>query len=180
MFQELLHVPLVMRAPGMVPENRRFDEEVGLTDILPTLLEATGQAMPVGIEGRSLLPACNGTPKHPLSAAFSSFYSEVDERNLSWAVRKGDFKLRMRGPAVTYLYNLADDPREKTDVDVRYPLALRALRIALGQFIAAPEKHNWRSPQVASQVVGRPITQEKKADVPEDLKEQLRALGYMQ
>ncbi len=180
MHQELLHVPLVMRAPGVVPGNSRFDTEVGLTDIVPTVLAAIGQPIPKGIEGYDLLPVCAKTRFDPLSAAFSSFYSEADERNLSWAVRKGDFKLRMKGPAVTYLYNLAEDPREKIDVDERYPLALRALRISLSQFIAAPQKHRWTSGEVASQVVSRPVAKEKKADVPEDLRKQLQALGYMQ
>ncbi|MCP4606839.1 MAG: sulfatase [Proteobacteria bacterium] len=178
--QELLHVPLVIRAPGVVPAGKRIKSEVGLGDILPTLLAATNAPLPKRIEGRDLLPICNGGLPDPLCAAFSSFYSEADSRNLSWAVRKGDFKLRMRGPAVTYLYNLASDPRERTDVDTRYPLALRALRIALGQFIAAPDKRNWTSGQIAGQIVGAPKTHDEQAEMPEDLKQQLRALGYIQ
>jgi choline-sulfatase len=179
LFQELLHVPLVMRAPAVVPAGKRLKNDVGLADILPTLLTATGVPVPKGVEGRDLLPICNGALPCPLSAAFSSFYSEADERNLSWTVRKGDFKLRMKGPAVSYLYNLADDPREKTDADTRYPLALRALRIALGQFIGAPDKHNWASGTLAAYVAEAPKGQSEEADMPEDLKQQLRALGYI-
>ena len=85
----------------------------------------------------------------------------------------------MRGPARTYVYNLDDDPRELKDVDTTYPLALRALRIALGQFIAAPDKHDWASGQLADQVVSTPKPNTEQADMPEDLKQQLRALGYM-
>jgi hypothetical protein len=65
------------------------------------------------------------------------------------------------------------------DVDLRYPLALRALRIALGQFIGAPDKRHWNSQLVAAQVVGKPKAREEEADMPEDLRQQLRALGYM-
>ncbi len=179
LFQELLHVPLVLRAPGVVPAGRRIKAEAGLADILPTALKAAGLEIPAGLEGRDLLPVCNGAVPDPMEASFSSFFSEKDERNLSWSVRKGDFKLRMKGPARTYLYNLADDPREQTDVDVKYPLALRALRIALGQFIAAPNKREWQSRELALHAVS-PKSQSETAEVPEDLRDQLRALGYMQ
>jgi arylsulfatase A-like enzyme len=179
LFQELIHVPLVIRAPGVVPAGKRLTNNVGLADILPTVLAATGVPIPKGMEGIDLLPVANGVLPDPMNAAFASFFSEADDRNLSWAVRKGDFKLKMRGPARTYLYDLSNDPRERVDVDVRYPLALRALRIALGQFIGAPDKHNWNSQLVATQVVGQPKARDEQADMPEDLKQQLRALGYM-
>jgi arylsulfatase A-like enzyme len=178
--QELLHVPLAIRAPSLAPGNRRHAWEVGLADILPTALVATGQQIPKGMEGIDLLPIAQGAAPDPLSAAFSSFWSEADDRNLSWAVRKGDWKLRMRGPVRTYLYNLADDPKERADVDERYPVALRALRIMLGQFIGAPDKQRWASPDVAAEVVSRPEADEERTDLPEDLKKQLRELGYMQ
>ena len=117
----------------------------------------------------------------PLEASFSSFWSEADGRNLQWSVRKGDWKMRMRGPVNTYVHNLANDPKEKVDVDERHPIALRALRIALGQFIAAPDKASWMSGQLASEVVGKPKTEEDQMEnLPEDLKDQLRQLGYMQ
>jgi arylsulfatase A-like enzyme len=179
LFQELIHVPLVIRAPGVVPAGKRLANNVGLSDILPTVLAATGVPVPKGMEGTDLLPVANGEVPDPMNAAFASFFSEADDRNLSWAVRKGDFKLKMRGPARTYLYNLNNDPRERVDVDVRYPLALRALRIALGQFIGAPDKRHWNSQMVAAQVVGKPKAREEEAEMPEDLREQLRALGYM-
>jgi hypothetical protein len=54
-----------------------------------------------------------------------------------------------------------------------------ALRIALGQFIAAPRKTDWRSPELALHAVSAK-TQTETAEVPEDLRDQLRALGYMQ
>ncbi len=179
LYQELLHVPLVMRAPGVVPAGRRLTVEAGLADVLPTALSAVGADIPKNLEGRDLLPACNGAVPHPMDASFSSFFSEADDRNLSWCVRKGDFKLRMKGPVNTFLYNLGDDARERNDVDTKYPLALRALRISLGQFIGAPGKREWRAPELALHLVSSKA-QSETAEVPDDLKSQLRALGYMQ
>lgn len=179
--QELLHVPLVMRAPGLVPKGKRISADVGLADVLPTALAATGQAVPTGMEGANLIPAANGALEDPLGAAFSSFWSEADSRNLQWSVRTGKWKMRMRGPVNTYIHNLEQDPREKMDADEKYPIALRALRIALGQFIAAPDKANWTSGKIAAQIVVKPEADEDKIEnLPEDLKAQLKQLGYMQ
>jgi arylsulfatase A-like enzyme len=179
LYQELLHVPLVIRAPGVVPGGLRSEAEVGLVDILPTALHAVGADIPQQLEGKDLLPLCNGDTQNPMEASFSSFYSEADERNLSWAVKKGDFKLRMKGPANTFLNNLGVDPRETLDDDEKYPLALRALRISLGQFIGAPSKTNWKADEIALKAVTSPPESEN-TEVPDDLKAQLRALGYMQ
>jgi choline-sulfatase len=178
--QELLHVPLIIRAPGIVPAGARIPRDVGLADVLPTALSAAGVAAPDGLEGIDLLPMARGALPDPTEAAFSSFFSEADDRNISWAVRKGAWKMRMHGPARTFLYNLADDAREATDVDEKYPLAARALRIALGQFIGAPQKGSWAAGALAQEIVSRPEAQGEKTEVPEDLKVQLRALGYMQ
>lgn len=178
LFQELLHVPLVIRAPGVVPAGIRSIAEVGLADVLPTALHAVGAQSPKQLEGRDLLPICNGDIQDPLDASFSSFFSEADDRNLSWCVRKGDFKLRMKGPANTFVNNLALDPRETRDDDTKYPSALRALRIALGQFIGAPNKADWKKNAIAMQTVS-PTVESETTDVPDDLKAQLRALGYM-
>lgn len=178
--QELLHVPLIVRAPGIVPAGARIPRDVGLADVLPTALSAAGVAAPDGLEGIDLIPVARGALPDPTAAAFSSFFSEADDRNISWAVRKGPWKLRMHGPARSFVYDLTGDPRETTDAEEKYPLALRALRIHLGQFIGAPQKGRWASGALAQEVVSRPEARNEKTEVPEDLKSQLRALGYMQ
>ncbi|MCU0663111.1 MAG: sulfatase, partial [Myxococcota bacterium] len=180
LYQELIHVPLALRAPGIVPAGKRIETPVSLTDVLPTVLEATGVEVPKHVEGRSLIQEAQGEVPSPFQASFSSFFSEADDRNLQWAALKGGFKLRMKGPASTYLHNLAQDPREKDDVDTLYPIALRALRILHGQFVGAPDKLAWLSDQIGAQVVGGNKAEEEKAEVPDDLKAQLKALGYMQ
>ncbi|MBN2525917.1 MAG: sulfatase [Deltaproteobacteria bacterium] len=180
LYQELLHVPLILRAPGLIPKGKRVSTSANLSDIVPTVLDGTGNDAPPVVEGRSLISEANGGVTNPFEASFSSFYSEADERNLQWAVRRGDWKLKMKGPAITYLFNLKSDPEEKVDVDERYPLARRAMRIALGQFIGAPDKAGWMKGQIHADVVVKPeAKEEKNENIPDELKEQLRQLGYM-
>ncbi len=179
LYQELLRVPLAIRAPGQVAGGQRSQLAVALSDVLPTALAATGQKIPAGLEGRDLVAACASGRPEPNGASFSSFWSEADGRNLQWAARQGDWKLLMRGPVRSYLYNLAEDPGEHGDVDERYPIVLRALRIALGQFIGAPDKHTWPAGQIAVQAPPGPAATEEETAIPDDLKDQLRQLGYM-
>ncbi|RMG93687.1 MAG: hypothetical protein D6705_18045 [Deltaproteobacteria bacterium] len=52
--EELVHVPLVVRIPGVEP--RRVDATVALVDVVPTILEAIGQGHEVAeLDGTSLL-----------------------------------------------------------------------------------------------------------------------------
>jgi arylsulfatase A-like enzyme len=57
LFDELLRVPLVVRAPGVAP--RRVDAPVSLLDVVPTLLDLLG--LPAGTtDGQSLVPLMQG------------------------------------------------------------------------------------------------------------------------
>jgi arylsulfatase A-like enzyme len=59
LWQELVHVPLVVSAPGLTP--RRIQTQVRLMDVAPTLLELVGleRALP-GMQGESLMPIVAG------------------------------------------------------------------------------------------------------------------------
>jgi choline-sulfatase len=54
--QELLHVPLLLRAPAESFAGLRVAAPVQSIDIAPTLVELAGGEVPAGWEGRSLLP----------------------------------------------------------------------------------------------------------------------------
>ncbi len=181
LYQELLHVPLILRSPNHIPAGRRLGQVCSLVDIAPTLLEATGLEIPEAMEGRSLMPDLRGAPPPMGAAAFSSQWDTGNHRELSWTARLGDWKLRMRGPAISYLYDLSADAQEQSDVDRRYPIALRAARIALGQFLGAESRRHW-SAAVAPRrrrpaAPATPPTAEDATMTPE-LCEQLQALGY--
>src|SRR5262249_8285654 len=48
LYQELLHVPLLMVAPGVVQSGRRIQTGVSLVDVAPTLLDLAGVAREPG------------------------------------------------------------------------------------------------------------------------------------
>ena len=54
LFDEEVHVPLVMRWPGHLPAGRRMPQPVGLADVAPTLLGLLGLPSPDTWRGRDL------------------------------------------------------------------------------------------------------------------------------
>jgi arylsulfatase A-like enzyme len=61
-YDEVLHVPLVIVAPGVVPRGKRVTTPVSLVDLMPTLLSLVHVDLPPDVQGRSLLPLLRGTP----------------------------------------------------------------------------------------------------------------------
>ncbi len=55
---EITQVPLLARIPGVAPQ--RVDALASIPDIMPTVLELTGQAPPAAVQARSLLPLLDG------------------------------------------------------------------------------------------------------------------------
>ncbi len=59
-FEEAATVPLLVRIPGVAGDGRHVAEPVSQVDIVPTILEAAGQAVPEGLQGYSWVPYLRG------------------------------------------------------------------------------------------------------------------------
>jgi arylsulfatase A-like enzyme len=64
LYNAVLHVPLVLLAPG-IPPGRRIGDVVGLIDVLPTVLDVLGLPPHAGAQGRSLAPLWRGEALPP-------------------------------------------------------------------------------------------------------------------
>ncbi len=58
-FEEVVHLPLLMRFPGLDGENRRETRVVGMVDLAPTFAHIAGAQPSRELDGRSLLPLLN-------------------------------------------------------------------------------------------------------------------------
>jgi arylsulfatase A-like enzyme len=131
MYDELLRVPLLVRFPGGTPSGR-VDRQVRTMDVFPTILDAVGIPVPSGLDGVSLLGlARGGAAPASLDVAPAEFtYRPPDLR----AVRRADRKLIVDVDHDTIqLFDLGNDPRERTDVARARPAEVAALRRALGR-----------------------------------------------
>ncbi len=149
LFQESVHVPLLLRLPQGSSGGRVVATPAALLDVAPTLAAIAGVELPP-VQGRSLLAAIDA-PDDELVALY--FGAEPDEE----AVRLGRFKLLKQGDALA-LYDLADDPLEARDVAEAHPEIVQALtrrldeRRAQNQQLAAPRSRDGSHVPSATQV----------------------------
>jgi hypothetical protein len=128
LYEEVLHVPLILRAPGT--ERGARDESVGLVDILPTMLELAGIA---GVEpraGHSLLRP------PPENRALLGVGSPFGGGPLPLSIRRGRWFLNCY-PADQRceLFNLEADPTALVDVSSDEPEQLAEIRAELHRLI---------------------------------------------
>lgn len=173
-YQDLLHVPLVFRWPGVIPANERIDPPVSIVDIGPTVLEASGVAVPKELEGRSLMGFMLGDQPRAPHVAFSDWV------NLYRVIRSHDWKLVAHAFFAPELYDLRTDPDEQQKLDPsKHPVAQHYLRTLLGQFLGAPDLAHWLAPTAASSSEQAPARTAEEQKMTPELCRQLVALGYV-
>ncbi|HSI83951.1 MAG: sulfatase [Candidatus Methylacidiphilales bacterium] len=153
LYDVTLKVPLMIRAPGLLPANQHVDGYVQHKDLVPTILELAGFEPTVQFDGRSLLPMIRGeVPSHE-----SSFY--ITEctwmRKHGW--RTPEWKLIVAlEPDIHFkppveLYNLITDPGENSNVADQFPHIVTALRTEMDAHIAARTKATGRPNPIENQ-----------------------------
>ncbi len=112
LFDELVRVPLLVRAPGL-PAGRRLRGEVQLEDLAPTILALAGAAAATGLDGLDLLPWLRGdldaSPRKAALGRRRPFLRERDQYFERRFPEKWIGALEGRGIAL----DLAADPGER-------------------------------------------------------------------
>jgi arylsulfatase A-like enzyme len=124
-----VRTPVIVHWEGHVKAGRRPDL-VSTVDLAPTILSAGGAIVPAAMSGTSLLPVATGDRRLERDAVFGEIYLHTAVKledpiaNLThrW-VRSGDWKLivPLKGEGKEELYNLADDPGEKSNLAAKKP-----------------------------------------------------------
>ena len=108
-YDETIHVPLLLRLPDAQPTAKRVAAKVRLVDIAPTLLEVASIPVPSQMQGQSLLRIAKAS-----ASADQPVYSRSDlpQRGFGWSPleswRAGKY-LYVRAPKPE-LYDLTADP----------------------------------------------------------------------
>ncbi|MEW6270168.1 MAG: sulfatase [Thermodesulfobacteriota bacterium] len=117
-YDEVLHVPLVIVAPGLVPREKRIATPVSLVDLMPTLLSLVHVAPPPRVQGRSLVPLLRGEPfpRQRVLYAEAPAWGRIGKRRI--AARAAGFKwiASEHDPVPGEVYDLSVDPTEKVRV----------------------------------------------------------------
>jgi len=168
LFEAVVRVPLLLIGPGIEP-GRRVAEPVSLVDVAPTLLALLGLSAPPSFEGRSLLSRLV-RPQQPEDARepsdvlleLASRDKPVEMQPHVVGLLSGSRKLLVDAAGRAVVYDLARDPEERAPDST----ADGNLDLAAG-LLAERER-----------LASRAATPSLSVQVDEEMKEQLRALGY--
>ncbi len=112
--EEQLRVPLLVVVPGQKPSV--IDDEVGLIDLGPTLVDLVGATPLPSFHGRSLLPAVEGKPL-PSRPIFAELLPSTATPSHEVTVIAGGKKLTHKISERRWeLFDLADDPRQQKNL----------------------------------------------------------------
>lgn len=140
-----IRTPFVLRWPGRTRAGR-YDDLVITIDFAPTILRACGVKLPATMQGVDLMEPAAGRGRLKRDAIFGEIYTHTST-NLKmpqldvthrWT-RQGDWKLivHLTGRKQTELFNLANDPHERTDLAAREANRVRDMQRAIDRWVAA-------------------------------------------
>ncbi|MCE9592834.1 MAG: sulfatase-like hydrolase/transferase [Planctomycetes bacterium] len=135
-YHELLHVPLIVKAPGVGP-NVIVKSWVENVDIAPTLFELCDVAAPGVLQGKSLLALARAPNSDATRKVFSMtrFVSSViDEHGMQLLVPTPDAACTLG--LVPELYDLAADPESRRNLAAERPELVTALGRVIEQRLA--------------------------------------------
>jgi arylsulfatase A len=130
-----IRVPGVVRWPGNVPAGRTSDDVVHMTDVMPTILAATGAeaAGAAKLDGQNLLDVWRGAGKSPDRTLFWEW--RVEGYNQVAAMR-GNLKLVVTGNTAPELYDVVNDPGEMRSLHAEHPKVMKQLQAQLKEWLA--------------------------------------------
>lgn len=126
--EDLLHVPLIVKAPGYSP--KRIAAPAFGIDLAPTLLDLLHIPLAPNIEGRSLVPLLKGRklalPKYSITIG--------DESD---GINDFQWKLLQEYGGRKQLYKVSEDPTETKDLADKHPEEVLRLQTILATFMAS-------------------------------------------
>jgi len=163
LYEHQLRVPLLVRPPGGANGGRRVSRIVELADLMPTLLSLARVELPEGIQGRDVSALLRG---EETAVGGASFATATERAPGLYAVRTERYKLIFDVDTDRlWLFDLIQDPTEQRDISQSEPVVAAELRDRLVQHIAE------------STAAG--TLDAEQAELPDEVLERLRALGYL-
>jgi arylsulfatase A-like enzyme len=165
LYEEQLHVPLLIRLPGGLHGKRRVNSIVRQADIFPTLLDFADMEHPRPLEGKSFYAALLGNKPISARPAYATSMHLLDEKRKMTSLRQSRHKLILyENPGDELLFDLDKDPAELRNLAREKPEKLESMIEALRTF----EKN-----------MAPPVVEKSGAASPERTRKMLESLGYV-
>jgi arylsulfatase A-like enzyme/Tfp pilus assembly protein PilF len=159
-YDEAIHVPLIIKQEGTVGAGRRVADLVQHIDIVPTVLDFVKAPVPGGLHGRSLKPVLDGTGRLEAAPVYSEALYARYHFGWSELTALTDDRYRYIKAPREELYDLQRDAHERTNIADERVQARQAMRSALNR-------------------VAEGATIQAPGEVSADARERLQALGYV-
>jgi arylsulfatase A-like enzyme len=124
-----IRVPYLVRWKGTVPPGQVIASPVTSLDVAATSAAVANIARPANFDGIDLIPILTKKQPFPARALTWRFWRQS-------AIRKGDWKLLKFGDRASYLFDLAKDPGEKTNLLENNPDIAKQLEAELAKWNA--------------------------------------------
>jgi choline-sulfatase len=159
LYRETTHVPLIVKLPGEREAGRRVAAPVQHIDLVPSVLDMVGAAMPTGLRGRSLMPLFSGAAISDQGIYAEALYSRF---HFAWSELYAltDSRYRLIRAPRDELYDIQEDRGERANIAATRESTRVAMRQALEKLMAGAR------------------IDEPGQSTPED-RERLKALGYV-
>jgi len=177
LYDEMVRVPLLIYAPGLLPAGKRIQTPVRSLDIYPTLCELLGFDVPVGLEGQSLVPLIQNDDPRTAPEVYSEHREDPILRRMGQgsgvlvSLRSGRWKFILNQESTQFferphfeLYDLEQDPEERKNVADEYPAIVKRFELMVVTFVAKHQQEATAADWVAADG---------------EVLEHLRALGYI-
>ena len=138
LFEGGVRVPFAMKWPARIAAGSVYENPVSTLDVFPTLVAAAGGNLPSDrpTDGVDLLPFIDGQGgESPHDALYW-------RQGPNWAVRQGDWKL-IHAADRNWLYDLANDIGEQTNIAERHPEVVDRLTQAFDEWNADNVEPLW-------------------------------------
>jgi arylsulfatase A-like enzyme len=142
LYQELVHVPLLIKFPGNRHAGTRVRTRVSVIDIVPTVLAWLKQEVPTELEGRSVVPLVereHETSNHrPLYFDLDLVRANGGALNISQGILSGPYKyIEVSSPeSYRLLFDLESDPDEQRNLLLEHTEVAERLRQQVDTYAA--------------------------------------------
>ncbi|MCD6326372.1 sulfatase [bacterium] len=153
LFDEQIMVPLIIKLPHSRIKGRRIKQQVGLIDVLPSVLDGLGIKTPDDIDGRSLLSGLDSRLKSGIKGEeyyISETVAQGIRRNcLRFHSHKYISANRYNYKGLVFrnlesLFDLVHDDGENENLALREPELARSLRLESSEQLYELDRPGWR------------------------------------
>lgn len=167
LYEETIHVPLIIQCPSVEPVKKSFDTPCSIMDIPPTILNWLNIKNPGTFQGRSLLPLMTGKIADEVNESDRTVFSELNRfgKNLI-SLRVGKWKyINDLKNQEEELYDLAVDPYEKANIIEKEPALHAEMKNRLSSWLITTRKQK---------------SKVKRVKLDQESLEKLKSLGYVE